>query len=195
MLPLAGSWTLDSFSSHLATLELFEQEPEQHAYRDYRRWAYESAALDLALRQSGLSLGRRGAPRAATGRVRRLDGSGITALDGTLRRVASPLPRVALQARRQRRVERRADRGARRHRRGRLGRLQGAVPWHDGRLTAGRRSVPTCCRGAAQRLARGSGADAGDRGGARGARRARDLGRDHPLGRGHRESAAGRRVP
>ena len=57
VLPLAGSWTLDSFSSHLATLELFEQEPEQHAYRDYRRWAYESAALDLALRQSGLALG------------------------------------------------------------------------------------------------------------------------------------------
>ena len=54
---LAGSWTLDSFSGHLATLELFEQEPEQHAYRDYRRWAYESAALDLALRQAGISLG------------------------------------------------------------------------------------------------------------------------------------------
>ncbi len=56
-LPLLGSWTLDSFSRHVATLELFEQEPEQHAYRDYRRWAYESAALDLALRQAGVSLG------------------------------------------------------------------------------------------------------------------------------------------
>ncbi len=57
VLPLAGSWTLDSFSRHLATLDLFEQEPEQHAYQDYRRWAYESAALDLALRQQGVSLG------------------------------------------------------------------------------------------------------------------------------------------
>ena len=57
VLPLPGSWTLDSFYRHLATLELFEQEPEQHAYRDYRRWAYESAALDLALRQAGVSLG------------------------------------------------------------------------------------------------------------------------------------------
>ncbi len=57
VLPLAGTWTLDELSRHLATLPLFDHEPEQHAYRDYRRWAFESAALDLALRQSGLSLG------------------------------------------------------------------------------------------------------------------------------------------
>lgn len=55
--PLAGSWTLDTFSQHLGTLPLFPQEPAQHAYWDYRRWAYESAALDLALRQAGVSLG------------------------------------------------------------------------------------------------------------------------------------------
>ncbi len=54
---LAGEWTLDTFSDHLASLELFDHEPEQHAYLDYRRWAYESAALDLALRQAGRSLG------------------------------------------------------------------------------------------------------------------------------------------
>jgi hypothetical protein len=57
VLPLAGRWTLDSFSRHLAALPLFETEPQQHAYLDYRRWAFESAALDLALRQAGLSLG------------------------------------------------------------------------------------------------------------------------------------------
>jgi len=57
ILPLAGSWTLRTFSEHLATLPLFEHEPERHAYLDYRRWAFESAALDLALRQAGLSLG------------------------------------------------------------------------------------------------------------------------------------------
>ena len=57
VLPLAGTWTLDAFSQHLATLPLFDHEPEQHAYLDYRRWGYESAALDLALRQAGLSLG------------------------------------------------------------------------------------------------------------------------------------------
>jgi len=56
-LALAGQWTLHAFSRHLAALTLFEAEPEQHAYHDYRRWAFESAALDLALRQAGLSLG------------------------------------------------------------------------------------------------------------------------------------------
>jgi hypothetical protein len=57
VLPLAGEWTLDSFSRHLAGLPLFDHEPEQHAYLDYRRWAFESGALDLALRQAGRSLG------------------------------------------------------------------------------------------------------------------------------------------
>jgi hypothetical protein len=55
-LPLTGTWTLDSFSAHLEQLPLFPEEPAQHAYRDYRRWALESAALDLALRQAATSL-------------------------------------------------------------------------------------------------------------------------------------------
>ena len=57
VLPLAGKWTLDRFSRHLSALALFDPEPERHAYLDYRLWAFESAALDLALRQSGKSLG------------------------------------------------------------------------------------------------------------------------------------------
>jgi hypothetical protein len=56
-LELAGDWTIESLSSHLDGIELFPAgEPDQHAYRDYRRWAFESAALDLALRQAGRSL-------------------------------------------------------------------------------------------------------------------------------------------
>ena len=55
-LPLAGEWTLDSFSQHVGDLELFDSAPEQGVYRAYRRWAMESAALDLALRQAGRSL-------------------------------------------------------------------------------------------------------------------------------------------
>jgi hypothetical protein len=55
-LPLAGSYTLDSYSQHLEGLELFLAEPEMEASRDYRRWAFESAALDLALRQAGRPL-------------------------------------------------------------------------------------------------------------------------------------------
>ena len=44
-LPLAGAHTLDSFSLL------------QSGQTEYRRWALESAALDLALRQAGTSLG------------------------------------------------------------------------------------------------------------------------------------------
>ncbi len=57
ILPLEGDWTLETFSRHLDTQPLFEAEPGMHAYVDYRRWAFESAALDLALRQAGRSLG------------------------------------------------------------------------------------------------------------------------------------------
>jgi L-alanine-DL-glutamate epimerase-like enolase superfamily enzyme len=45
-LPLADGHTVDSFSQRL----------EPHRFDIYRRWAFESAALDLALRQAGLSL-------------------------------------------------------------------------------------------------------------------------------------------
>src|SRR6185503_13604786 len=56
-LPLAGDWTLDTFSQHLDTLDLFGgEEPSMPAFRHYRRWAFESAAADLALRQAGTSL-------------------------------------------------------------------------------------------------------------------------------------------
>ena len=44
VLPLAGEHTIESFSAGLPELD------------DYRRWAFESAALDLALRQAGRSL-------------------------------------------------------------------------------------------------------------------------------------------
>jgi hypothetical protein len=57
VLPLAGSWTIESLSQHLATLDLFPASPEtRDVFRLYRNWAFESAALDLALRQAGRSL-------------------------------------------------------------------------------------------------------------------------------------------
>jgi L-alanine-DL-glutamate epimerase-like enolase superfamily enzyme len=55
-LPLAGSWTLGEFSALLGELPLFPEPPEYAASEQYRRWAFESAALDLALRQAGQSL-------------------------------------------------------------------------------------------------------------------------------------------
>jgi hypothetical protein len=63
---VAGEWTLASFSAHLEGFDLFERELEDDAARDYRRWAWESAALDLALKQGGtdlaLALGRARGP-------------------------------------------------------------------------------------------------------------------------------------
>lgn len=55
-LSLQGDWTIGSFSEHLATLDLFPREPQREVSRRYRVWAYESAALDLALRQAGTTL-------------------------------------------------------------------------------------------------------------------------------------------
>jgi hypothetical protein len=56
--PLAGEWTLDGFSERVGGLDLFPGRPPQMEFvRPYRRWAFESAALDLALRQQRLSLG------------------------------------------------------------------------------------------------------------------------------------------
>jgi L-alanine-DL-glutamate epimerase-like enolase superfamily enzyme len=53
---LRGRRTFDEFSMLLGLAELFPVEPIRDSARFYRRWAFESAALDLALRQSGLSL-------------------------------------------------------------------------------------------------------------------------------------------
>jgi hypothetical protein len=55
-LPLAGDWTVDSFSRHLDGLDFWPEPPQMEAFHDYRRWAFESSGLDLALRQSGTSL-------------------------------------------------------------------------------------------------------------------------------------------
>ena len=55
-LPLAGEWTLASFSAHLETLDPFPVALPHPLLRSFRRWALESAALDLALRQAGRSL-------------------------------------------------------------------------------------------------------------------------------------------
>lgn len=55
-LALAGEFTLESFSAHLGVLELWPETPPNHDWLDYRRWTFESAALDLALRQNGLAV-------------------------------------------------------------------------------------------------------------------------------------------
>jgi L-alanine-DL-glutamate epimerase-like enolase superfamily enzyme len=53
----SGPATLGEFCDLVGALDLFPgAPPEYEASRHYRRWAYESAALDLALRQNGVSL-------------------------------------------------------------------------------------------------------------------------------------------
>ena len=55
--PLAGSHTIGSFCDLVGGLDLFAPgEPVREVSRLYRRWAFESAALDLALRQGGIPL-------------------------------------------------------------------------------------------------------------------------------------------
>jgi L-alanine-DL-glutamate epimerase-like enolase superfamily enzyme len=53
---LAGTRSLSEFCELIESLDLFPTAPQMEASRLYRIWAFESAALDLALRQNGLSL-------------------------------------------------------------------------------------------------------------------------------------------
>ena len=55
---LTGRWTLAAFSERLDALALFAQPAQDPKSPLYRRWAFESAALDLALRQARTSLAR-----------------------------------------------------------------------------------------------------------------------------------------
>ena len=58
--PVTGEDTLEGLSERLDDLDLFfGAEPEQSIFRNYRRWAFESAALDLALKQRGTTLAER----------------------------------------------------------------------------------------------------------------------------------------
>ena len=53
---LAGRRSLREFCELIESLDLFPTAPQMEASRLYRIWAFQSAALDLALRQNGLSL-------------------------------------------------------------------------------------------------------------------------------------------
>ncbi|MDY6765627.1 MAG: hypothetical protein SV377_08140 [Halobacteria archaeon] len=55
-LDLKGEHTIKSFSRELDEKVLFPNDPESEKSRSYRRWAFESAALDLALKQAGTNL-------------------------------------------------------------------------------------------------------------------------------------------
>jgi hypothetical protein len=53
---LTGTWTFDEFSTALDGLDLFPTKPpERPSARHYRRWALESAGVDLALKRADTS--------------------------------------------------------------------------------------------------------------------------------------------
>lgn len=55
--PVIGQWaTLADFLVHVDGIDMWPEPPEHDLARNWRRWTFESAALDLALRQSGTSL-------------------------------------------------------------------------------------------------------------------------------------------
>ncbi len=56
-LPLVGTRTLAEWSAFLDEHVLVPDAPAEPATHDHRRWAYESALLDLALRQADTTLG------------------------------------------------------------------------------------------------------------------------------------------
>ncbi len=56
-LPITGTYKLNEFSDHISELDLFfGEDPAQSIFRNYRQWAFESAALDLALKQADTTL-------------------------------------------------------------------------------------------------------------------------------------------
>ena len=120
------------FSEHLGDARHSSRatRPSRTVYRRYRRWGFESAALDLALRQADTSLhellGRTAEPVTFVVSSRMGEPPTIAPVTRRLAR----LPGAALQARRDAGLDRRADRGAAGDRRGRLDRLQGRLQGH-----------------------------------------------------------------
>src|SRR5436305_145074 len=86
---LRGARTFDETSTLLGLVNLFPVEPIRDSARFYRRWALESAALDLALRQSGLSLqdavGRPARPVHFVASIRTGDPPSLAPLNALLR--------------------------------------------------------------------------------------------------------------
>ncbi|MHB8656566.1 MAG: enolase-like domain-containing protein [Solirubrobacteraceae bacterium] len=54
--PLSGRYALGEFCGLIDTLDLFPVAPQRDVSRLYRTWTFQSAALDLALRQSSTTL-------------------------------------------------------------------------------------------------------------------------------------------
>jgi hypothetical protein len=95
-LDLTGHATLREFCEFMAGVDTFPSEPQRDVSRRYRRWAFESAALDLALRQSGIgieeALGREAQPVEFVCSMRLSPGEDQPSTIETLRRKLDPYP-------------------------------------------------------------------------------------------------------
>jgi hypothetical protein len=95
-LDLTGHATLGEFCEFMGSVDTFPAEPQRDVSRRYRRWSFESAALDLALRQSqiGLAEALERTPRPVTFvcSMRLSPGEGQPSSLDTLRRKLDPYP-------------------------------------------------------------------------------------------------------
>ena len=95
-LDLTGHATLGEFCDFMEGVDTFPAEPQRDVSRRYRRWAFESAALDLALRQSGTglaaALGREPRPVEFVCSMRLSPGGEEPSSIETLRRKLDPYP-------------------------------------------------------------------------------------------------------
>ena len=191
---LAGDWTIDSFSKRLEEVSVWPQEPARgDVSRDYRRWAFESAALDLALRQAGRSLadavGReprpltlRGVDAAHRAPARSTRPSACSTCSRSTPAPASSSTRPTHWT--QELVDELAAAG-----RGQLARLQELLQGHAGRPRHRHRPLPDVHRGVPRRLVRGCGRDRRDAPAARAGGGPAHLGRADPLRRGRARAA------
>ena len=168
VLPLAGRHTIGSFSELLAGMSLFPEPPQREVSERYRTWAYESAALDLALRQAGVplheALGRTPEAVRFVVSLRLGEPPSLEPLEVRLRRY----PGLRFKLDPTSSWDETPDRRTGRHRGGGLGRLQGLLLGLDRGPAPRPGALPARGRGLPGGLDRGSGAHRGDRRGAGG---------------------------
>ena len=141
--PTSGSWASGRWSPSATTSPRRTSgrwRPSGSAARRWRNWAFESAALDLALRAVGAAAARGARAVARAAAVRQLARARRAADVRPDRAAARGPPGAALQARRHARLVARADGRGRRDGRGRDRRLQGplraSTPASSGALLA-----------------------------------------------------------
>jgi hypothetical protein len=95
-LDLTGHATLGEFCDFMAAVDTFPAAPQRDVSRRYRRWAFEAAALDLALRQRRISfaeaLGRDPRPVTFVCSMRLSPGEGEPSTFETMRRKLERYP-------------------------------------------------------------------------------------------------------